>query len=197
MWPSYGEFSFIHPGDLNQISMPLDFLGVNYYYPTTVAEGNYDAQDPAERTAFDIGIQQVLDPSFETTEMGWPVDASGLGDLLNWIMQTYPGRVPAIEITENGRACADVVADGRVDDPERIRYVADHRGSRRQRRSGAGVLLLVAAGSLRMGRGIRQTIRARVHRLLNSGSDPEDERLLVPGSHPSPSGSASALLAAN
>jgi beta-glucosidase len=91
-----------------------------------VAETNYDVLDPAARTAFDIGIRQVVDPTSETTEMGWPVDASGLGELLNWIMQTYPGRVPAIEITENGRACADVVTDGHIDDPERIRYLADH-----------------------------------------------------------------------
>jgi beta-glucosidase len=126
VWPAYGEFSFIQPDDLSRISTPLDFLGVNYYFPTTVAESSYDVLDPAARTAFDIGIQQVVDPTAETTEMDWPVDPSGLGELLNWITQTYPGRVPAIEITENGRACADVVTDGHIDDPERIQYLADH-----------------------------------------------------------------------
>jgi beta-glucosidase len=126
VWSSFGEFSFIRSDDLRQIATPLDFLGVNYYFPATVAEGSYDEREPANRTASDLGIQTVIDPAAETTEMGWPVDAGGLRELLNWIMATYPGRVPVIEITENGRACPDVVRAGRVDDPDRIRYLADH-----------------------------------------------------------------------
>ncbi len=126
VWPAYGEFAFLRPGDLSRIAAPLDFLGVNYYFPTTVAEADYHATEPAGRTAYDIGVKDVVDPSAETTEMGWPVDASGLRELLSWIMATYADHVPAIEITENGRACADVVIGGRVDDPDRIRYLADH-----------------------------------------------------------------------
>ena len=70
VWSSFGEFSFIRSDDLRQIATPLDFLGVNYYFPATVAEGSYDEQEPANRTASDLGIQTVIDPAAETTEMG-------------------------------------------------------------------------------------------------------------------------------
>ena len=53
--------------------------------------------------------------------MGWPVDPDGLYRLLTWLRSTYPS-LPPIYITENGRACDDVVsADGAVHDPERVR----------------------------------------------------------------------------
>src|SRR5664280_2550449 len=43
-----------------------------------------------------------------------------------WLRDTYP-TLPPIYITENGRACDDVVApDGQVDDPDRVRYLDGH-----------------------------------------------------------------------
>ena len=58
--------------------------------------------------------------------MGWPVEPAGLTRLLQWLRDTYPG-LPPIYITENGRACDDVVSDGgEVNDPDRVRYLDGH-----------------------------------------------------------------------
>jgi beta-glucosidase len=58
--------------------------------------------------------------------MGWPVEPAGLTRLLEWLRDTYP-TLPPIYITENGRACEDVVTpDGQVADPDRVRYLDGH-----------------------------------------------------------------------
>ena len=126
MWSAYGPPDFLRDGDLEVTSVPLDFLGVNYYFPSTIAAAEPDVADPADRVASDLGTVAVVDPAVETTAMGWPVEAAGLTRLLRWITDTYGDAVPAVEITENGRACDDVVVDGAVDDPERIDYLAGH-----------------------------------------------------------------------
>lgn len=125
-WTDLTDFSFVRDGDLDLIGAPLDFLGVNYYFPSIVTAVDHDEADPARRTADDIGAKDVIEPGTETTEMGWPVDPDGLRRLLGWLRETYP-TLPPVFITENGRAVADVVgADGRVVDPERTRYLQDH-----------------------------------------------------------------------
>ncbi len=126
VWDAYGDLEFVQPGDLATTSVPLDFLGVNYYFPMAVAAAPHDVADPGARTASDLGTATVVDPPAETTTMGWPVEAAGLTRLLRWIADTYGAAVPAVEITENGRACDDVVVDGAVDDPERVEYLAGH-----------------------------------------------------------------------
>ena len=56
--------------------------------------------------------------------MGWPVDATGLHELLTRLWADY--RKPML-ITENGAAYEDEVsADGAVHDPERVRYIHEH-----------------------------------------------------------------------
>jgi beta-galactosidase len=127
--PTYAaltDFGYLHDGDLATIAAPLDFLGVNYYFPSRVRAAPYMQDDPALRTADDLGTEDVLTPGEELTAMGWPVEAAGLTRLLQWLRDTYP-TLPPIYITENGRACDDVVsADGAVDDPGRVRYLDSH-----------------------------------------------------------------------
>jgi beta-glucosidase len=120
------DFGFLHDGDLATIAAPLDFLGVNYYFPSRVRAAAYTEDNPALRTADDLGTQEVISPDDELTAMGWPVEPAGLTRLLTWLRDTYP-TLPPIYITENGRACQDVVApDGQVDDPDRVRYLDGH-----------------------------------------------------------------------
>jgi beta-glucosidase len=120
------DFGFLHDGDLETTSAPLDFLGVNYYFPSYIKAVDYVEAEPSRRTADDIAAEQVISDEGEHTTMGWPVEADGLHRLLTWLKTTYP-TLPPIYITENGRACADVVElDGAVHDPERISYVGDH-----------------------------------------------------------------------
>jgi beta-glucosidase len=57
--------------------------------------------------------------------MGWPVDATGLSELLLRLHQDYPG-VPLL-ITENGAAYDDERSpDGAVHDPDRVTYLREH-----------------------------------------------------------------------
>jgi beta-glucosidase len=120
------DFGFLRDGDLATIGAPLDFLGVNYYFPSRVRAADYVQADPALRTADDLGTEMVISPDEELTAMGWPVEPAGLTRLLVWLRDRYPG-LPPIYITENGRACDDVVSpDGRVDDPDRVRYLDGH-----------------------------------------------------------------------
>jgi beta-glucosidase len=120
------DFGYLHDGDLATIAAPLDFLGVNYYFPSRVRAAPYVQDNPALRTADDLGAEVVISPEEELTAMGWPVEPAGLTRLLEWLRDRYP-RLPPIYITENGRACDDVVTpDGQVDDPDRVRYLDGH-----------------------------------------------------------------------
>ena len=120
------DFGYLHDGDLATIAAPLDFLGVNYYFPSRVRAAPYDQDDPALRTADDLGTEEVISPDQELTAMGWPVEPVGLTRLLAWLRDTYPN-LPPIYITENGRACDDVLTpEGQVDDPDRVRYLERH-----------------------------------------------------------------------
>ncbi|HWC23777.1 MAG TPA: GH1 family beta-glucosidase [Flexivirga sp.] len=127
VWAPITDFSFIQDGDLETAHQPLDFLGVNFYFPSRPKAVAHDEPDPAKRVASDLGFESVIHDGEYLTEMGWPVDASAFTDLLTWLGDTYGDAVPPIYITENGIACPDVVgADGRVDDQDRIRYVSAH-----------------------------------------------------------------------
>ena len=120
------DFGYLHDGDLTTIAAPLDFLGVNYYFPSRVRAVPYVQNDPALRTAEDLGTEDVVTADEELTTMGWPVESAGLTRLLEWLRDTYP-TLPPIYITENGRACDDVVGpDAQVNDPDRVRYLDGH-----------------------------------------------------------------------
>ena len=110
------QFAEPPTADLQLIATPTDFLGVNYYRPSIVR---------ADSGSAFLGTADVLRPDDAVTEMGWLVQPRGLTQLLLRLHRDYP--VKALAITENGAAYADAaVFDGRVQDPERTRYLADH-----------------------------------------------------------------------
>jgi beta-glucosidase len=101
-------------GDMETISTPLDFLGVNYYQRILVSA------DPISGEA-----DSIRRPGLERTGMGWEVYPDGLYALLIRIAGEYGPN--AIHVTENGAAYPDVVQpDGSVDDRERLSYIARH-----------------------------------------------------------------------
>ena len=107
---------FVQAGDLEAIAVPLDFLGVNFYFRNVVRSRQVPEADNAPRTVF---------PSPERTEMGWAVYPEGLYELLGRLHFDY--RFPALYITENGAAYPDQVGpDGQVDDPSRVAYFKGH-----------------------------------------------------------------------
>jgi beta-glucosidase len=126
------DWSHVRDGDLAVIASPIDVLGVNYYSPMAVA--HYDGVgvrarvdghgDGAGETWPGCDDVQFLDIAGPKTEMGWPIDAGGLTELLTRLHRDY--QMPLM-ITENGAAFADVVDEsGEVRDANRIAYLREH-----------------------------------------------------------------------
>ena len=110
--PGIEHYPVVQSGDMELIQAPLDFLGVNYYTRIWASASTPKALAP-----------KLLGES----DMGWEIYPDGLRELLIDINSEYA--LPPIYITENGMACADVVQDGSVHDPQRIDYVRMHLAS--------------------------------------------------------------------
>jgi beta-glucosidase len=125
----------IRPGDEERIHVPLDFLGVNYYYRTVVRAGAGDRDSPSQWPG--NGDIEPVTRGLPQTEMGWEIDPEGLYEFLTRVAREYPG-VP-LYVTENGAAFADEKgADGAVHDPARVEYLDGHlRAAHRAIRDGA------------------------------------------------------------
>jgi beta-glucosidase len=132
----FGLPELILPGDLEIISAPLEFLGVNHYHDDLISghtdpEGGGDGHTGgAEKVAASpwIGSEDIAFPSrgLPRTAMDWEVNPDGLRKLLVRLGQEYPG-LPPLYITENGAAYDDAVeADGSVQDAERTGFILDH-----------------------------------------------------------------------
>ncbi|MFN8482157.1 MAG: GH1 family beta-glucosidase [Anaerolineae bacterium] len=106
----------IHPGDMEAIAVPTDFLGVNTYSPAFVRA------DPESPLGFgQLSQDELAARGYELTTMGWPVVPDGMRMLLERLHRDYaPG---AMYLAENGAAFPDVVSDGAVHDPRRIAYL--------------------------------------------------------------------------
>jgi beta-glucosidase len=117
----FGVTGDVRDGDLDTIATRIDLLGINYYQPTLVC-----ARVGAPATPSFPGSEGVafLPQDVPTTAMGWPVDASGLADVLIRLATDYPGT--PLMVTENGSAYVDIVDNGRVADPDRIAYFDQH-----------------------------------------------------------------------
>ena len=115
--------------DLKEISVPIDFYGINYYNPTLVAAPS--AEGPGNLDGVEIGIElpfTIKDiEGYPLTDFGWPSVPSAFTDLLVGFKERYGDKLPPIFITENGCAINDGVGpDGKVHDPRRIEYTDTH-----------------------------------------------------------------------
>jgi beta-glucosidase len=105
----------VRNGDLETISAPLDFVGLNHYSRTIVKAG-------------DDGRPLNLTNGGPTTEMGWEIYPDGIHEVLTRLHREYA--VPALYVTENGGAFPDVpVHDGRIEDRDRIDYLEQYLGA--------------------------------------------------------------------
>ncbi|MFI8288121.1 GH1 family beta-glucosidase [Streptomyces sp. NPDC085614] len=103
-------------GDPETIAAPLDWHGLNYYFPAVVVD---DPDGPVPHA------REVHRPEVPHTGMDWPIDADGLESLLLRLTEDYGVR--ELYVTENGSSFPDTVGpDGAVDDPERTRYLEGH-----------------------------------------------------------------------
>jgi beta-glucosidase len=106
------EVPEMQDGDLEMISHPIDFLGVNYYTRNIYKAGS--GRPYVHVAPVDIPL----------TEMGWEVFPQGLTDLLVSLNRKY--NLPPVYITENGAAMPDALEQGAVEDRDRIRYFEQH-----------------------------------------------------------------------
>ncbi len=101
----------IKEGDMDIISHPMDFLGVNFY-----TRAIYRSDE--EEHFFQI------DPPKPITDIGWEIYPKAFTELLVSLNEKYT--LPPIYITENGAAMADKIKDGVVDDQDRVDYYQQH-----------------------------------------------------------------------
>ncbi|HYG58869.1 MAG TPA: GH1 family beta-glucosidase [Symbiobacteriaceae bacterium] len=103
-------------GDMETISQPVDFLGVQYYSRIIHRANPWNLFS---------GFAQVEPSAVPTTAMGWEIYPDGLFKLLVRLKKEY-GDIPLI-VTENGAAFDDTLAeDGRIHDAARIEYLQRH-----------------------------------------------------------------------
>ncbi|MEV4417975.1 GH1 family beta-glucosidase [Catellatospora sp. NPDC049609] len=121
LFERFGAAGVIRPGDEAVIAAPIDLLGVNYYQPALVR-----ARVGTPSSAAHPGSEGIefVDQAVPVTAMDWPVDPTGLSDLLLRLAADYP-ETPLM-VTENGAAYDDVVEGDRVADADRIGYLDGH-----------------------------------------------------------------------
>lgn len=107
---------FMHPGDLDEMATPMDYLGVNYYTRAIIRDTTVPTQKNLPPTVF---------TGDEITEMGWEVYPQGLYEVLGRMHFEY--HFTAYYITENGIAVDDQPdQNGQVHDPVRISFMERH-----------------------------------------------------------------------
>jgi beta-glucosidase len=106
----------VQPRDMEEIRQKIDFLGVNYYAPA------YQRSDPTALLGTTWG---AVPPDMRTTGLGWPIDPTGLTEILAELRGQYGN--PRVYITENGAFFQEApAASGQIDDRQRIAYLRDH-----------------------------------------------------------------------
>jgi beta-glucosidase len=108
----------VQDGDLEAIRASIDFYGINFYNPTTVT-----AADASSPIPFDI----VPTPGVAVTGFGpeWPIMPEALRDLLVDLHTRHP-QLPPVIIGENGASFPEPDRAARVEDADRIGYLAGH-----------------------------------------------------------------------
>jgi beta-glucosidase len=116
--------------DLAVMHEPVDFYGLNYYFPTRIATGTPPAgttnPDGESETMDDLPFHLAAWPEYPRTGFGWPVAPDQLGVLLHQMGERYGAALPPVVVTEGGASFPDVVRAGEVDDPDRVDYLARH-----------------------------------------------------------------------
>lgn len=131
------DWSFVQPGDLEQIHQSIDVLGINYYSTNLLAMGDRPQFPQSTEASTAPGASDVdwLPTEGPHTDMGWNIDPDGLHDLLVRVHDNYPEVL--LMVTENGMACKDQLVvnddgDKAVHDADRIDYLQRHLAAARR-----------------------------------------------------------------
>lgn len=118
LWKHYekeGLLPTVEAGDMDTISVPIDFMGVNYYSRYVVQK---------DKGAW-LDAKLVPAQGAELTAMDWEIYPDGLYEILMHIYQNYP-KID-LYITENGAAFDDEISpDGKVHDERRVQFFQKH-----------------------------------------------------------------------
>lgn len=135
-WKEYNIEPDIRPGDMELVAKAkIDFFGINCYRSNVAKESLFDSKAQAlglnktgEKGGFVYpnypGIYaQTQNPYVETTDWDWEIDPVGMRYLMRYMDDHY--HLPMV-ITENGYGAHEsVAADGKVHDPERIKFLKE------------------------------------------------------------------------
>ena len=115
----------IREDDFSIISVPIDFLGVNYYSRMLV-RSRTETVTLAEHTVPAASYEAVERiPGASYTEMGWEIFPDGLANILTRIHREYAPK--ALVVTESGAAFDDHWdGTGNIHDQQRIDYLRAH-----------------------------------------------------------------------
>ena len=85
----FGGAPYVHDGDLELISAPIDFLRINYYRPQVIKAGD-GSVGAGSGSPMDLDAVHVIAPGTAVTQVGWPVSSTGLYDLLLQVRDDFP-----------------------------------------------------------------------------------------------------------
>jgi len=100
--------------DFATITAPLDWVGLNYYTRKLIAPA------PGPWPAL-----SAVEGPLPKTQMGWEIAPEALYHFIMRVARDYAPDLP-IYVTENGMANADILQDGRIDDPARLEFLDAH-----------------------------------------------------------------------
>ncbi len=129
--PWFRMLSTASDDDMRLIHQPLDFYGVNYYYPVKIAAGGGTHSTPAGDSDMmaKLPFHLVPFPEYGVTGFGWPVAPEHLGPMLRSLKDRYGNALPPVVITESGASFPEPArVSGTLRDQERIDYLAGHLG---------------------------------------------------------------------
>jgi len=108
---------FVKQDDEKNLAFNMDFIGVQNYTREIVSHTTFMPFVQAK-------IIKANKRNVETTLMNWEVYPESVYNIL----KKYAGykNMPALIVTENGAAFPDVLHDGEVHDPKRIKYLKDN-----------------------------------------------------------------------
>ncbi len=102
-------------GDMEAITAPLDFIGINYYTRQRIfCDESNDV----------FGYRSEIPEDSEVTAMGWEVYPEGLFNLISELNERY--QLPPLLITENGMAADDEYDEVQINDSVRVSYLREH-----------------------------------------------------------------------
>ena len=109
-------------GDDKRMTVPLEWIGINYYFRRIVSALPYPA--PTKPSYAAMGFDAVDGREGPLTDLGWEVYPQGMYETVMSITKRY--KLP-IEITENGCSYGDYPdASGRVADVRRVHFYREH-----------------------------------------------------------------------